>query len=64
MARRLIIGTVSTTVLTLSAAVFAQEPSQGTASIPDFSGTWGHFAAFPEFEPPLDVRGRYGTFRA
>jgi hypothetical protein len=42
MALRFIIGTVSTVVLTFSAAVFAQQPSQGTASIPDFSGIWAH----------------------
>jgi hypothetical protein len=56
MPRRLIIGTVSTAVLTLSAAVFAQEPSQGTASIPDFSGIWGHLV-FPDVEPPLSGAG-------
>jgi hypothetical protein len=56
MARRLIIGTVSTAVLTFTAPVFAQEPSQGTASIPDFSGIWGHFAV-PDFEPPLSGPG-------
>jgi hypothetical protein len=51
MARRLIIGTVSTAVLTLSAAAFAQQPSQGTASIPDFSGIWAHLT-WPDVEPP------------
>jgi hypothetical protein len=56
MARRLIIGTVSTAVLTLSAAALAQEPSQGTASIPDFSGIWGHLV-FPDVEPPLSGAG-------
>src|SRR5215470_1062315 len=56
MARRLIIGTVSTAVLTFSAAVFAQQPSQGTASAPDFSGIWGHLAV-PEVEPPLSGAG-------
>jgi hypothetical protein len=51
MARRLIIGTVSIAVLTLSAPVFAQQPSHGTASIPDFSGIWGR-PSFPGFAPP------------
>ena len=48
--RRFIIAT------TLAAALFtpvalAQAPSQDTASIPDFSGTWGH-PYVPAFEPP------------
>jgi hypothetical protein len=56
MACRLIIGTVSTAVFTFSAAVFAQQPSQGTASIPDFSGIWAHLS-WPDVEPPLNGAG-------
>src|ERR1700684_2710546 len=39
----------------LSSAAFAQEPSQGTASIPDFSGIWGR--PYLGFEPPLSGPG-------
>jgi hypothetical protein len=56
MACRLAIGTVSTAVLTLSTAVFAQQPSQGTASIPDFSGIWSHLTIL-DVEPPLSGPG-------
>ena len=48
---------VTTAAATLfSSAAFTQEPSQGTTSIPDFSGIWGHLS-LPPFEPPLTGRG-------
>jgi hypothetical protein len=39
-----------------SSAAFTQETSQGPASIPDFSGLWGH-PYIPGFEPPLSGPG-------
>jgi hypothetical protein len=39
-----------------SSAMFAQQSSQGTTSIPDFSGIWGHLM-LPGFEPPLSGPG-------
>jgi hypothetical protein len=48
---------IATTVAALfSSPAFAQKPSQGGASIPDFSGLWGH-PYFPGFEPPLSGPG-------
>ena len=35
---------------------FAQQPSQGKASIPDFSGIWAHLT-WPDVEPPLSGAG-------
>jgi len=34
-----------------SSAALAQKPSQGTASIPDFSGVWAHPSGNSGFEP-------------
>ena len=53
--RTLIIVTTSAATL-FSSAVFAQQPSQSTASIPDFSGTWTH-PYVPGFEPPASGPG-------
>jgi hypothetical protein len=39
-----------------SSPAFAQQPSQGTVSIPDFSGIWAHLT-FPDVEPPLSGAG-------
>src|ERR1700722_2262296 len=39
-----------------SSPAFTQQPSQGTASIPDFSGIWAHLT-FPDVEPPLSGAG-------
>ena len=51
--RTLIVATIAAL---FSLAAFAQEPSQGRASIPDFSGTWGYpFCC--TFEPPLSGPG-------
>ena len=52
--RTLVIAT-SAAVALFSSPAFTQQPSQGTASIPDFSGTWGHLALF--LEPPLSGPG-------
>jgi hypothetical protein len=53
--RTLIIVTTSATTL-LSSAMFAQQPKQSTASIPDFSGFWSH-PYWPGFEPPVSGPG-------
>jgi hypothetical protein len=53
--RTLIIVTTSAATL-FSSAVFAQQPSQSTASIPDFSGFWSH-PYWPGFELPLSGPG-------
>ena len=34
-----------------SSPAFPQQPNQGTGSLPDFSGVWGH-PYVPAFEPP------------
>jgi hypothetical protein len=34
-----------------------QRDAHGDATIPDFSGMWGHPYLFPSFEPPLSGRG-------
>jgi hypothetical protein len=39
-----------------SSPAFTQQPTQGTASIPVFSGIWGHLAV-GGFEPPLSGPG-------
>jgi hypothetical protein len=47
---------VATIAALFSSTASAQEPSQGRASIPDFSGTWGYpFCC--TFEPPLSGPG-------
>jgi hypothetical protein len=48
--RRVIIA-ASAAVALFSTPAF-QQPSKGTASIPDFSGIWAHLT-FPDVEPPL-----------
>jgi hypothetical protein len=57
--RTVIIATSAAAALS-SSPVFAQ-PSQGRASIPDFSGIWSH-PSFPGFEPlpsgPTSLRNR------
>jgi hypothetical protein len=50
----LVITTAAAAVI--SSAAFTQEPSQAPASIPDFSGIWGHLS-LPGFEPPLSGAG-------
>ena len=47
--RTFIVVTTAAAAL-FSSAAFAQQSSQGTASIPDFSGIWAH-PSFPGFEP-------------
>ena len=39
-----------------SLPAFTQQPTQGTTSIPDFSGIWAHLT-FPDVEPPLSGAG-------
>ena len=48
--RTWIIATMATAAL-FSSATLAQKPSQGTASIPDFSGVWAHPSGNSGFEP-------------
>ena len=48
--RRFIIAIALAAAL-ITPVAFAQKPSQDTASIPDFSGVWGH-PYVPGFEPP------------
>jgi hypothetical protein len=55
MVRILVIVATSAATLFSSAAV-AQESSQGTTSMPDFSGIWTH-PYFPGFEPPRSGPG-------
>jgi hypothetical protein len=55
MTRTLIIVSVSAAALFFSPA-FTQERSQGTASIPDFSGIWGNPYLYG-IEPPLSGPG-------
>ena len=47
-----------------SSAALAQKPSQGTASIPDFSGVWAHPSGNSGFEPlPSGPRPVTGLLR-
>src|SRR6516162_9921032 len=59
--RRLTIATTVAAAL-FSSPAFTQQPSQGTAAIPDFSGIWAHPSAQSGFEPlpsgPRPVTGR------
>jgi hypothetical protein len=55
MTRTLIIATASAAALFSSSAV-TQERSQGTASIPDFSGIWGNPYLYG-IEPPVSGPG-------
>jgi hypothetical protein len=50
MVRKIIISTTAAVAL-FSSAVLAQQPGQGTASIPDFSGVWAHPSSNSGFEP-------------
>ena len=54
--RKIIISTTAAITL-FSSAALAQTPSQGTASIPDFSGIWAHPSGMSGFEP---LRSRPG----
>jgi hypothetical protein len=53
--RTWIIATTAAAAL-FSSAALAQKPSQGTASIPDFSGIWAH-PYVPGFQPPPSGAG-------
>jgi hypothetical protein len=53
--RTLIIVTIAGATL-FSSPAFTQQPSQGTASIPDLSGIWAH-PSLPGFEPPASGPG-------
>ena len=53
--RSIIIATTATVTL-FSSPAFAQQPNQSAASIPVFSGTWGHIS-WPGFEPPASGPG-------
>jgi hypothetical protein len=55
MVRTFIISTAAIATL-FSSAALTQQPGQGAASIPDFSGIWGH-PYLPGFEPPLSGPG-------
>jgi hypothetical protein len=55
MVRTFIIATISAATL-FSSEARSQEPSQGAASIPDFSGIWAH-VSLPALEPPLSGPG-------
>ena len=54
--RTVIIIAASAAAALFSSPAFAQQPSQGTVSIPDFSGIWAHLN-FPDVEPPLSGPG-------
>jgi hypothetical protein len=54
MMQKFIVTTATATLF--SSVVFAQQPSQSTASIPDFSGIWAH-PYIPGFEPPASGAG-------
>jgi hypothetical protein len=53
---RAVIVAMSAAGALFSSPAFTQQPSQGTASIPDFSGIWAHLAV-PDVEPPLSGAG-------
>jgi len=55
--RIVFIATSAAPIITLfSSTAFAQQPSQGTASVPDFSRIWTR-SGFPWFEPPASGPG-------
>jgi hypothetical protein len=58
MTRTWIFGVASAAALLASSAL-AQEGSQGTASVPDFSGVWGNPYLYG-IEPPLSGPGPVG----
>jgi hypothetical protein len=53
--RSIIIAAAGTAAL-FSTSALTQQPTQGTASIPDFSGIWAHPSG-PGFEPPASGPG-------
>jgi hypothetical protein len=53
---RTVIIAASAAAALFSSPAFTQQPSQGTASIPDFSGIWAHLTV-PDVEPPLSGAG-------
>jgi len=53
---RTVVIAASAAAALFSSPVLAQQPGQGTASVPDFSGIWGHLV-FPDVEPPLSGAG-------
>ncbi len=53
---RTVIIAASAAAALFSSPAFAQQPSESTASIPDFSGIWAHLT-FPDVEPPLSGAG-------
>jgi hypothetical protein len=53
---RTVIIAASAAAALFSSPAFAQQPSPGTVSIPDFSGIWAHLT-FPDVEPPLSGAG-------
>ena len=53
--RTFIIATIPAATL-FSSLAFTQQASQGTGSIPDFSGIWAH-PSVPGFEPPASGPG-------
>jgi hypothetical protein len=53
---RTVIIITSVAAVLMSSPAFTQQPSQGTAPIPDFSGIWA-YAYWPGFEPPASGPG-------
>ena len=53
---RTVIIAASAAAALCSSPAFTQQPSQGTAAIPDFSGIWAHLT-WPDLEPPLTGAG-------
>ena len=53
---RTVIIAASAAAALFSSPAFAQQPSQGAVSIPDFSGIWAHLT-FPDAEQPLSGAG-------
>ena len=58
---RTVILAASAATALFSSPAFTQQPSQGTASIPDFSGIWAHLT-FPDVEPPLSGAEPFAHF--
>jgi hypothetical protein len=53
---RTIIVAITTAAALFSSPALTQQRSQGTASVPDFSGIWA-YAYWPGFEPPASGPG-------
>jgi hypothetical protein len=53
---RTVIIAASAAAALFSSPAFAQQPSESTASIPEFYGIWAHLT-FPDVEPPLSGAG-------